>query len=112
MYEFLRRRIYSNIKEFWYFIISEINELENLVDDTNDKTNFSKIKKMISEIVRSLLKDTSQLSDVDRYSEWRQKNSEKLSNLIQTQLVELQNPKNCNEVRKLVCNYSTLVSVK
>lgn len=106
------RRIYSSTKDLLYFVIFELDELKSLTDSSDDMADFPKRKEMAGEICRSLLKDISQLADVDRYSGWRQKNSEGLSGLVQARLAKLQNSQLCNEARELVCNYSSLVSVQ
>lgn len=65
---------------------------------------FTKMKNMIDEHYRSLLKDISNLAEVDGHSTWRQQESENLSNLVQKRLKHLQNPSNCAKARKLVCD--------
>lgn len=107
-YEFARRRIYSNTKDFWRYIIFKLNELENLVDDSYTR-DFPRIRETVGENYRFLLNDISRLGRADSHSEWRRERSDNLSDIVQTRLRELQNPRDCNGARKLVCN-STLVS--
>lgn len=90
-----------NTKEFWYYVNSG---LKSLGRSMKDEERINKIKSMVGEHYRSLLKDISSLADVDSYSTWRQKESEILSNLVQDRLEELQNPANWFTARKLVCN--------
>jgi len=99
-YEILRRRIFSNTKEFWYYINSG---LESLVRSTKNEEHIYKIKNMVGEHYRSLLKDVSGLAEVDNHSTWRQQESESLSNLVQSRLEELQNPPNWFIAKQLVC---------
>lgn len=102
-YELLRRRIFSNTKELWYYINSQLQSLENEVDGVGAK-RIGKIKKMVGEHYKSLLKDVTNLAEVDGKSTWRQQESENLSNLVQKRLKHLQNPSNCAKARKLVCD--------
>lgn len=102
-YELLRRRIYSNTKELWYYVNSELQSLNKEVDSIEFE-RIAKIKKIVGEHYRALLKDVSNLAEVDNHSTWRQQESENLSNLVQKRLKHLQNPSNCAKARKLVCD--------
>jgi len=62
-----------------------------------------KIKNIVGEHFRSLLKDVSGLAEVDNYSTWRQQESKSLSYLVQHRLEKLQNPPNGFTARQLVC---------
>lgn len=53
---------------------------------------------------RSLMKDVLTLADVDGYAEWRHKENDELTNLVQQRLFYLQNPKNCKTAKKLLCD--------
>lgn len=55
-------------------------------------------------IFRALLNDLIALENADGYNPWREKEAKELSDLVQRRLKFLQNPKNCNEAKKLVCN--------
>jgi len=70
-----------------------------------DVKRIDKIKNMVGEHYRSLLKDISGLAEVDNYSEWRQQESESLSILVQSRLEELQNPPNWFIAKQLVCKF-------
>lgn len=102
-YERLRRRIFSNTKELWYYVNSQLQSLDKEVDSVGVK-HITKIKQVLGEHYRSLLKDITNLADVDDHSTWRQQESENLSNLIQKRLKYLQNPSDCAKARKLVCD--------
>lgn len=102
-YEVLRRRIFSNTKELWYYVNSELKSLSKDVDGIGVE-RIQKIKKMIDEHYMSLLKDVADLSEVDGHALWRQQESENLSNLVQKRLKYLQNPPDCAKARKLVCD--------
>lgn len=59
--------------------------------------------------VRSLLHDIESISAVDGYEEWRQKESQELTNLLQDRFKYLQNPEDCDSARKLVCTLNKVV---
>ncbi|VVC25206.1 Hypothetical protein CINCED_3A022785 [Cinara cedri] len=102
-YELLRRRIFSNTKELWYYMNSELQSLNKEVVGDGAK-HVGKIKKIVGEHYRSLLKDIANLAEVDGHSSWRIQENKDLSNLIQERLKHLQNPSDCSKARKLVCD--------
>lgn len=51
-----------------------------------------------------MLHVADQLSKVDGYADWREKEAQDLSDLVQKRLHNLQNPPDCASARKLVCN--------
>lgn len=102
-YEVLRRRIYSNTKEFWYYVSSALQSLANEIEDLKPKVSGMKI--MIDEHYRSLLRDIAKLADVDGYSEWRWKEFHSLSRLVEKRLQHTQNPPDCSKAKKLLCNH-------
>jgi glycoprotein 6-alpha-L-fucosyltransferase len=51
-----------------------------------------------------MLHVADQLSKVDGYADWREKEAQDLSDLVQKRLHNLQNPTDCATARKLVCN--------
>lgn len=104
-YEILRRRLYNNVLEMWYFVTTQISDLQpKLIKSAVYKEKYTNFLNMVSQYKRSLLKDISSLADVDGFAEWRQAENEDLSNLVQRRLTYLQNPKNCKTARKLICD--------
>ncbi|GLV37169.1 alpha16-fucosyltransferase [Carabus blaptoides fortunei] len=105
-YEKLRRRIAANTQEMWYFVKSEIVKVQKqsqslapeLIEPLNHILNLGVQHK------RALLKDINSLAEVDGYSAWREKEAYSLSDLVQRRLKYLQNPSDCNNARKLICN--------
>lgn len=96
-YEKLRRRLKTNIQEFWNFI--NAGEKLSLTDELT-RDDFLQIA---SEHRMSLLNDIEDLENFDTFKAWRIVESENLSDLIQSRLHNLQNPKSCNTAKKLVC---------
>lgn len=58
---------------------------------------------MVTEHKRALMNDIDTMQTLDGYEDWRQKESEALSGLVQRRLNYLQNPEDCSQARKLVC---------
>lgn len=59
---------------------------------------------MVDEHYVSLLKDISDLANVDNYATWRDQESYDLSRLVQNRLDDLQHPFDCGKAKKLICN--------
>ena len=57
-----------------------------------------------SEHLRHLVADLEAFRDLDGFGDWRRKEAEDLSQLVQNKLENLQNPKDCRTAKKLVCN--------
>ncbi|KAJ8909854.1 hypothetical protein NQ315_013340 [Exocentrus adspersus] len=105
-YELLRRRIYSNTQELWYFFHSSLLDIQKRANEVAPELvdSISYLLNLGLEHKRSLIYDIEQLSEVDGYATWREKESNDLSNLVQERFKYLQNPENCNTARKLVCS--------
>ncbi|XP_026823366.1 alpha-(1,6)-fucosyltransferase-like [Rhopalosiphum maidis] len=101
-YELLRRRIYSNMKEFWYYISFELRLLATSVK--NKLPFIMNMKTNIDEHYRSLLNDIDKLTKVDGYAQWRRKEYIYLSTLVKKRIKILQNPQDCSKAKKLACN--------
>lgn len=100
-YENLRRRVYSNTQELWYFVSNELTKL------INDDVQTDKIKSILDQVAdrkRSLLSDQEKLPELDGYHEWRVTEAANVSDLVQRRLKYLQNPSDCKDARKVICN--------
>lgn len=96
-YELTRRRIKTNIQEFWNYISAEIKTFHLDKSVTNNFVNLANEHRI------SLLNDMETLKNVDTFEAWREKEFKNLTNLIQARLHYLQNPADCNNAQKLVC---------
>lgn len=92
-YELLRRRIETNIKEFWNFARTESKKM-----DAAGAT-----LQLMAEHKNSLLNDMAELRASDGYDQWRSAELQSLSDLVQKRLHHIQHPSDCNSARKLVC---------
>nr|CAG4644667.1 EOG090X03KK [Leptodora kindtii] len=106
-YEVKRRLIHRNVKEMWYYLHHELEQLKNKGIPTN-KEEFSAA---LTEILTSgsehqyvLLNDLEELANMEGHEAWRAAESRALSDLVQKRLRNLQNPKDCSKARKLLCN--------
>lgn len=107
-YEHLRRRIRTNTLEMWNYFSAELGKLRTKV--VGDKPELAEQIKNILELgvehKRSLINDQDRLRKVDGYEAWRHAESRDLSALVQKRFNILQNPKDCDSARKLVCKMS------
>ncbi|XP_065201965.1 alpha-(1,6)-fucosyltransferase [Planococcus citri] len=103
-YETLRRRLYHNVHELWYYINFQTSQFTKELKKSPSKKRLTSFMNMIGEFKRSIVKDINDLEEVDGYKEWRLNENEELSNLVQRRLHYLQNPKDCKTAKKLVCD--------
>lgn len=95
-YETLRRRVEWNIDNMWKFSKTLWNSTDN----------YNSSLKLLAEHKNSLLNDMELLRIHDGHEQWRQRELQELSDLVQRRLQHLQNPKNCATARKVKCELS------
>lgn len=104
-YEQLRRRIRTNVHEMWNFANNEFEKIRKkvipLVPELGEDIN--RAMSFLVENKWSLVNDMDRLRTIDGYDQWRDHEARNLSDLVQRRLHYLQNPKDCNKARKLVC---------
>lgn len=96
-YEQLRRRVQTNIGEFWNYVQAESKALRE------SSKNFDEFMHLAREHEHSLTNDMQRLRETDGFERWRRKEARDLSDLVQRRLTYLQNPEDCKSARKLVC---------
>ncbi|BES93248.1 Alpha-(1,6)-fucosyltransferase [Nesidiocoris tenuis] len=104
-YEKTRRRVRMGVEEMWFFISSQIRNLQKKMQN-NSPQALSQLTKILDEGIehkRSLLRDVDRLSEEDGFNSWRLKEAVALSDLVQRRLTYLQNPSDCENAKKLVC---------
>lgn len=110
-YEQLRRRIRSNVAEFHNYIDSELAKIsKNYAPVPKLDQNIDEMIQVAAEHKRSLLNDIDQLRKIDGREQWRRKEIENISELIQHRLRYLQNPRDCSNAKKLVCRIKQVSS--
>lgn len=104
-YEQLRRRIRSNIHEIWNFANAEFDKIgkktKAFVPELKDE-----LKRVTDSLVEhkwSLINDMDRLRMIDGYDQWREREAQSLTDLVQRRLHYLQNPSDCSTARKLIC---------
>ncbi|XP_014289365.1 alpha-(1,6)-fucosyltransferase [Halyomorpha halys] len=105
-YERVRRRLYMDAEEMWFFVSGQVKQLQKKAQITAPHL-MPLLNKILEEGVehkRSMVKDVDRLSEVDGYADWRLKEAVELSDLVQRRLIHLQNPENCEKSKKLLCN--------
>ena len=106
-YELTRRRLYRDVNEFWWYIRGVVEKgLTSNHLQIPDLLNKALTEGQHRYITLCVVLD--ELSNVDGYDAWREKESKELSDLVQKRLYTLQNPKNCTTSRKLLCNLNKL----
>lgn len=106
-HEVARRRVEYDVREFWFYIRAELNAIKELAKDKSLVKPINTVLQNGASYQKSLKNDLFHLSDeVDGMGDWRLKESLELGKLVQNRIRYLQNPKDCGEARKMVCNLS------
>lgn len=104
-HEKARREVERVSREFWMFLQ---NELKNLKSQTTEADTVKRINEILADSYgyqKKLQNDFYRLGHlVDNAEEWRNKESQKLGDLVQRRLTYLQNPENCESAKKVLCN--------
>ncbi|KFM57890.1 Alpha-(1,6)-fucosyltransferase, partial [Stegodyphus mimosarum] len=104
-FEETRRRLENGVVEMWYYLNSELKKLnKTLPTDAATKQKLSIIFEDANDHKRAILSDMKKLKDMDGLAEWRRKEAVELSNIVQKRLYHLQNPKDCQTAKKILCN--------
>jgi len=101
-YEMTRRQTSRDVRELWNFARSQLEALGK--DGSNVERKVKDILHDLNEHQAAIQIDLEHLASEDGLEDWRKKESEDLSALVQARLHHLQNPPDCNSARKLVCN--------
>ncbi|MED6274409.1 hypothetical protein CHARACLAT_016102, partial [Characodon lateralis] len=87
--EELRRKVENGIKEFWYFVRSEVKKLSN-VEPSERQKYADTLLQDLGHQERSIMTDVYYLSQADGVGEWRMKEAKDLSDLVQNRITYLQ----------------------
>lgn len=101
-YELTRRQTSRDVRELWNFARTQLEALAK--DGSNVERKVKDILHDLNHHQAAVQVDLEHLAKEDGLEEWRKKESEDLSGLVQARLHHLQNPENCATARKLVCN--------
>ncbi|CAF4639603.1 unnamed protein product, partial [Rotaria sp. Silwood2] len=102
-YELLRRKIETQARELYYFTNHQLNKISKKLSN-EDQLTWEHIIKQFGDQSRVLQASIRNITKVDGYQPWREREQENLSKLIQERLTFLQNPsKPCRDVKRFVC---------
>lgn len=90
-----------------YYINAELNRFKKHPNELTFEQRESELQDAIKNVwehKKSLLIDVDRLTKADGHDEWREKEAKELSDLVQRRFTYLQNPKDCNKAKKLLCN--------
>ncbi|KAF3850053.1 hypothetical protein F7725_019772 [Dissostichus mawsoni] len=87
--EELRRTVENGVKEFWYFVRSEVKKLSN--SELSERQKYADtLLQDLGHQERSIMTDLYYLSQADGVGEWRVKEAKDLSDLVQNRITYLQ----------------------
>ena len=105
-YEITRRRLRRDINEFWWFLKAALKAPMD-----NEVSMFQHFDETLNEAEHrhgTLISILSELQDFDGYASWRNLEAADLSEIVQKRLYALQNPSDCLNAKKLLCNLNKL----
>lgn len=102
-HEELRRKVENGVRELWYFVRNEVKKLPLMETGAMHK-HVDTLMQDLGHQQRSVMTDLYHLSQADGAGDWREKEANELSDLVQNRIMYLQNPQDCSKARKLVCN--------
>ena len=97
-----RRRASKELREMWYYLSAEITKINRGVDDRTKKS-LTKMLDNFAEVHRALSNNMEKINNGNHLARWRKQELENLSKVVQRRLRRLQNPADCQTVKKLVC---------
>lgn len=106
-YEELRRKLKNNIQELWYYVSAELKKVKKYTEEfplDKRERDVDDALKNVWEHKKSLMLDWEKLTKGDGHQEWREREARELSDLVQRRFYYLQNPRNCNNAKKLTCS--------
>lgn len=101
-YEQVRRRAEKEVREMWYYLSVEITKI-NKDADKNVKDRLTAMLNNFEEMHHALSNNMDRMNSLNGRRDWIENEHEELSKLVQKRLHHLQNPKDCNSAKKLVC---------
>ncbi|XP_028402791.1 alpha-(1,6)-fucosyltransferase-like [Dendronephthya gigantea] len=101
--EKIRRRAMKEHREMWYYLSAEVTKINKNLGSSL-KARLTEMLDNFAEMHRTLGNNLDRINNHDSLLSWRKKEQAKLSKLVQNRLKRLQNPKDCNSARKLLCD--------
>ena len=104
-YEVLRRQTKRDVKEMWWYVRSNLESILGKKGVTPELETH--LKNMIADTQhheKAVLADLHHLFENDGFKTFRHREAQDLSDLVQKRIYSLQNPKDCQSAKKLLCN--------
>lgn len=102
--EKVRRRIGRGVNELWFYVQAELKKVQSSSNEDAVKGRIGEILEETNEHKRTIIADFRNFSLLDGRQEWVTKEMKALAELVQQRINYLQNPKDCNSARKVVCS--------
>ncbi len=99
-----RRKVINGVVELWYYIRSEIARVKERTTDSRILSQLDVLLEDGSDMQKVILTDLVNLTNSDGLDKWREQESRELGDIVQSRIRYLQNPSDCYNARKLVCN--------
>ena len=103
-YEKSRRRVVNQVTEMWYYVSAQMTFLQKHIGQDYYTYKCDQFLDNFGNLQRITIKDLDIVRDSSGMKEARLKMHLKLMTKAQRKLEKLQNPNNCVEARRLVCN--------
>ncbi|GFO27525.1 alpha-(1,6)-fucosyltransferase [Plakobranchus ocellatus] len=97
-----RRKTEMTVRELWFFLKSQLSLLES--DEGIGQLRLKKLRADLDGYRRTLLDDFENLRKANDAEGWRLHKSQELGELVQRRLEYIQNPIDCSNAKKIVCN--------
>ena len=101
--EIIRRRAMKELREIWYYLSAEVTKINKLLGSSL-KARLTTMLDNFAEMHRTLGNNLDRINNHDALLTWRREEQAKLSKLVRNRLNRLQNPKDCDAARKLICD--------
>ncbi|XP_076353679.1 alpha-(1,6)-fucosyltransferase-like isoform X2 [Tachypleus tridentatus] len=98
-----RRYIEFVVEDMWYFILSKLKPFGLYLDSENSST-FKQLLDQVGDYKRVALIELKKLGEVNNQESWRQYEHQRLSDIVQSRIYNLQFPNVCQTKRILVCD--------
>ena len=100
-----RRQLGRDGNEMWWYIRAALEDWKRKDELSREmKASMSNVLENLQHHEKVVLADIAHLKAADGYDSWRQSEATELSALLQARLHHLQNPKDCDNAKKLICN--------
>lgn len=101
--EITRRRAMKEYREMWYYLSAEVTKINKLLG-RNIKQRLTAMLDKFADIHRALGNNLDFINNHKTLDIWRRNEQTRMSKIVQNRLRLLQNPSDCENADKLICN--------